>query len=66
MEKGLTYYDLAENDYQFLLKDWQDGRVGNIMCSSAQNICERYLKHVIDTYITECDTTRILQSHSLT
>ena len=25
MEKGLTYYDLAENDYQFLLKDWQEG-----------------------------------------
>ena len=65
MEKGLTYYDLAENDYQFLLKDWQDGRVGNIMCSSAKNICERYLKHVIDAYITECDTTRILQTHSL-
>lgn len=65
MEKGLTYYDLAENDYQFLLKDWQDGRVGNIMCSSAQNICERYLKHVIDAYITECDTTRILQTYSL-
>ena len=65
MEKGLTYYDLAENDYQFLLKDWQDGRVGNIMCSSAQNICERYLKHIIDIYITEYDTTRILQIHSL-
>ncbi len=27
MEKGLTYFDLAENDYQFLLKDWQDGRI---------------------------------------
>lgn len=36
MEKGLTYYDLAENDYQFLLKDWQDGRGGNIMCASVQ------------------------------
>lgn len=42
MEKGLSYFDLAENDYQFLLKDKKEGRVGNIMCSAAQNICERY------------------------
>lgn len=65
MEKGLNYYDLAENDYQFLLKDWKEGRIGNLMCSAAQNICERYLKHVIDMYVTEVDTTRILQTHSL-
>ncbi|HIY02851.1 MAG TPA: HEPN domain-containing protein [Candidatus Blautia faecipullorum] len=65
MEKGISYYDLAENDYQFLLKDWQEGRIGNLMCSAAQNICERYLKHVIDSYITDTDVTRILQTHSL-
>ena len=33
MEKGLTYYDLAENDYQSFSKT---GRVGNIMCASVQ------------------------------
>lgn len=65
MEKGLSYFDLAENDYQFLLKDKKEGRVGNIMCSAAQNICERYLKHMIDTYVLDCDTTRILQTYSL-
>ena len=71
MEKGLTYYDLAENDYQFLLKDWQDGRVGNIMCSSAKNICERYLKHVISEFAQPenrnemQDKENILRTHSL-
>lgn len=48
MEKKLSYFDLAEEDYQFLLYDKKGGRVGNIMCSAAQNICERYLKHIID------------------
>ena len=31
MEKGLSYFDLSENDYQFLLKDKKEGRVGNMM-----------------------------------
>lgn len=65
MEKGLSYFDLAENDYQFLQFDRNAGRIGNIMCSAAQNICERYLKHLIDTYVLDIDTTTILQTHSL-
>ena len=65
MDKSLSYYDLAENDYQFLEYDRKMGRVGNIMCSASQNICERYLKHVIDTYILDINTTSILQTHSL-
>lgn len=65
MEKRLSYFDLAENDYQFLLKDRKEGRIGNLMCSAAQNICERYLKHMIDISVSEVDTTRILQTHSL-
>lgn len=58
MEKKLSYFDLAEEDYQFLLYDKKGGRVGNIMCSAAQNICERYLKHIIDTYVLDVDTTK--------
>ena len=65
MEKKLTYFDLAEEDYRFLQYDREAGRVGNLMCSAAQNICERYLKYVIDTYVTDTDTTRVLQTHSL-
>lgn len=65
MGANLSYFDLAENDYQFLKYDRDAGRVGNIMCSSAQNICERYLKHVIDTYVQDSDVTKVLQTHSL-
>lgn len=65
MGANLSYFDLAENDYQFLKYDRDAGRVGNIMCSSAQNICERYLKHVIDTYVQDSDATKVLQTHSL-
>lgn len=65
MGANLSYFDLAENDYQFLKYDRDTGRVGNIMCSSAQNICERYLKHVIDTYVQDSDATKVLQTHSL-
>lgn len=60
MGKTISYFDLAENDYQFLLQDYRSGRVGNILCSSAQNICERYLKYVIDTECTTIDTTSVL------
>ena len=65
MGKTISYFDLAENDYQFLLQDYRSGRVGNILCSSAQNICERYLKYVIDTECTAVDTTNVLHLHSL-
>lgn len=65
MGEKLNYFNLAENDYQFLLFDREAGRVGNIMCSSAQNICERYLKHLIDSFVRDSDTTRVLQTQSL-
>lgn len=64
-KKSLSYYDLAENDYQFLLFDYENGRVGNILCSSAQNICERYLKYLIDTECKDIDASVVLHSHSL-
>ncbi len=65
MEKRLTYYDMAENDYEFLKEDYENGRVGNIICYSAQNICERYLKHIIDVYCTQEDTTTALRTHNI-
>lgn len=46
MEKGLSYFDLAENDYQFLLKDKKEGRVGNIMCSAGTE----HLREISETY----------------
>lgn len=35
------------------------------MTSIAQNICERYLKYIIDCYCTSIDCTSILKTHSL-
>lgn len=32
MGTGMTYFDMAENDYQFLQFDYENGRVGNVLC----------------------------------
>lgn len=65
MGKEINYYTFAENDYLFLKMNIQDGRVSNAMTSIAQNICERYLKHIIDCYCTSIDCTAVLKTHSL-
>ena len=44
-----TYLGCAENDYYFFAEDIQKGRVANYLASMAQNICERYLKHIINS-----------------
>lgn len=46
MEKGLSYFDLAENDYQFLLKDKKEGRVGKyyVFCRT------EHLREISETY----------------
>lgn len=61
----LNYFDMAENDFLFLEKDYKEGRVGNVLCYSAQFICERYLKHLIDCYVKGMDTTVVLRTHSI-
>ncbi len=65
MGKEVTYYNFAENDYLYLKANVEDGRVSNAMCSSAQNICERYLKEVISKKATELNDTDIMKAHSL-
>lgn len=47
-KKLTTYFDFAEDDYQYLLEDYNNGRVANYMGASAQNTCERYLKYIIE------------------
>lgn len=65
MEK-VNYFTMAENDYLFLKFDYEQGRVGNIMCSTAQSICERYLKHVIDLNNRDQeDITDVMKTHSI-
>lgn len=64
-ETKINYFTMAENDFHFLDHDYREGRVGNVMCYVAQNICERYLKHLIDIYVTEVSTTDVLKTHSI-
>ena len=65
MEKNVNYYTFAENDYLFLKANMEEKRVSNAMTSIAQNICERYLKHLIEKYCVETDCTNVLKTHSL-
>lgn len=65
MEKQVNYYSFAENDYLFLKVNIAEKRVSNAMASLAQNICERYLKHIIEQYCTAIDCTDVLKTHSL-
>lgn len=65
MGKEVTYYSFAENDYWFLKANVQENRVSNAMCSSAQNICERYLKEVIQEQAKVLENTDIMKTHSL-
>lgn len=43
-----TYFDFAENNYDFLLAAYEQGLVGNVMGAMAQETCEKYLKHIIE------------------
>lgn len=45
-----THYDFAENDYQFFKRAYDAGNYGNSMGAMAQNICEKYLKHLVEEY----------------
>lgn len=68
MEQLRTYYDFADNDCRYFLKDCQEGRIANYMCGVAQGICEKYLKHLIDKFDTNpnpADKLYILRTHNL-
>lgn len=45
-----TYFDFAEDDYLFLQNAYKRGDVANAMGAIAQNICERYMKHLVDKF----------------
>ena len=65
MGTKINYFTMAESDYEFLKHDYDEGRYGNVMCYCAQNICERYLKHLLDIYVNEVDMTYCLKTHNL-
>ena len=71
-EELKTYYDFADNNYDFLMAAYKNGLVGNAMGAIAQETCEKYLKHLIDEYVILGDSadnakkTEILRTHNLT
>ena len=71
MEKRNTYLDFAENDYQFFMYNFNHGVFGTSMAALGQNICERYLKHIISEYAQPCSMEEemnkkaVLHAHSL-
>lgn len=66
-----TYFDFAENDYEFFMAAYRNGMIANQMGAIAQGICEKYLKHMITEYVpvedeqTAQEKTGILRTHSL-
>ena len=65
-----TYYDFAENDYRFIKEVHSKGIMANSLGAMCQNTCERYIKHLINTYIkinskNQDEITSILSTHNL-
>lgn len=71
MEQLNSYLDFAENDYCFFRQSYDANIQGGALASLGQNICERYLKHVISEYAIpdnereEREKEFILKTHSL-
>ena len=66
-----SYLDFAENDYMFFRQAYDSGNKGSALAALGQNICERYLKHIVSEYanpegVAEVDEKRhMLKTHSL-
>lgn len=66
-----TYLDFAEDDYQFFRNAIERGVMGGTLASIGQNICERYLKHIISEYadpetdMEEAEKQIVLRTHNL-
>ena len=66
-----SYFDFAENDFQYFKASYDAGIVANMMGAMAQGICEKYMKHMISEYykpddaMQQKDFENILRTHSL-
>jgi len=45
--KPVTMFDVAEQDFQYLSANVEDGNNFNAMCITAQTTCEKYLKMLL-------------------
>ncbi len=63
--------DFAENDYLFFRAAYDSGNKGSALAALGQNICERYIKHIISEYaqpeseLEEVKKESVLKTHSL-
>lgn len=65
MEKRLTYFDYAEDDFLYLKeRDYRKSHY-NATCHLSSLICERYLKHIIDVYTDVSKNSQVMQTHSI-
>lgn len=66
-----SYFDFAENDYDYFMKSYKAGFVANMMGAMAQGICEKYMKFLVEQYVNpensleEAEYGRVLHTHSL-
>lgn len=66
-----TYLDFAENDFQYFMDSYNRGMVANAMAADAQEICEKYMKHILNEYYDpetqqqEVDYNQIMRTHNL-
>ncbi len=67
MNKGISYYEVACNDYRYftnyliIIND----EYNNPLAIQAQQIVEKLLKHIVDVYCLEYDQKEVLRSHKL-
>ncbi|MCR4694132.1 MAG: HEPN domain-containing protein [Pseudobutyrivibrio sp.] len=66
-----SYFDFADNEYEYFKAAIEAGLFANSMGAQAQAICEKYLKHLIDTEFSpanqgqEYEKTAVMKTHSL-
>jgi len=51
MNSPHDYKFYADDDYEYFTESMKSGFMRNHMASQAQEVCEKYLKHLIDKYI---------------
>lgn len=67
----MTYMDFADDDKKAFDTLYKTGTIANVMAAMAQNACEKYLKHIIETDYKEKDEPKTenyiktMRSHSL-
>lgn len=59
-----SYMDFAENDYSFFRQAYDNNNKGSALAALGQNICERYLKHIVSTYANPESNREIREKES--